>query len=209
MFSWHESFLIYRYMRKPRQLTPQAIYHVCARANRQEMILDDVQIKYMFLDVVEQAKKKFGFLMRNFCIMGNHIHLEIEPQNDYSLSKIMQWILSVFAIRYNKLYSYKGHVWYDRFKSKIIQGLRQLVNTFFYIASNPVRAGVTLHPLEFECNGLTFHKHGARWPRYNKLLDPVLPEISELLNNYLECFDKKTNAKHNPEYSFHKEKQTD
>ena len=148
-------------MRKPRRLSPNAIYHVCARANRQELILEDEQMKYMVLDVIKRAKKKYKFIFRNFCIMGNHIHLEIEPQGDVSLSKIMQWILSVFAIHYNRLYKYKGHVWYDRFKSKIIESFQQLVNTFLYIANNPVRAELVNHPLDFKYSGLHFHERGA------------------------------------------------
>ena len=33
----------------------------------------------------------------------------------------MQWILGVFATRYNKKLNLHGKVWYDRFKSEIIK----------------------------------------------------------------------------------------
>ncbi len=52
--------------------------------------------------------------------MGNHFHLIIRPQKNENLSRIMQWILSVFALKFNRLFTYSGHVWYDRFTSKII-----------------------------------------------------------------------------------------
>src|SRR5574344_2177022 len=110
-------------MRKPRKIIVNGTYHICARANRQELILENEQIKLLFLVVLPRAKKKYGFIFRNFCIMGNHVHLEIMPKNEVSLSKIMQWILSVFAQQYNKIHNYKGHVWYDRFKSKAIESM--------------------------------------------------------------------------------------
>ena len=85
------------YMRKRRLLKPGAKYHVVARANRQEMIFKFDTIKEFFLATMLRAKKKYRFLIFNFCIMENHIHIVIQPGEKADLSKIMQWILSVFA----------------------------------------------------------------------------------------------------------------
>jgi len=187
-------------MRKPRMIVQDAYYHACARANRQEMILEDKQFKMMFLDVVDQAKKKYKFKLRNFCIMGNHVHLDIQPMHGVSISRIMQWILSVFALRYNRMHNYKGHVWYDRFKSKVIESVRQLINTFIYISCNPVRAGIVNHPLEFAFSGLTFHKVDKMF--YKDLLDDPEEKLMLVVNNFLNCFEKETNIKPIKEYSF-------
>jgi len=73
----------------------------------------------------------------------------IKPEKDESLSRVMQWVLSVFAIHYNKMFSLHGHVWYDRFKSKIVNSLRQFVATFNYIARNPVVAGLAERPEQY------------------------------------------------------------
>ena len=82
------------------------------------------------------------------------------PLPSPELSRIMQWILSVFAINFNKLFNLKGHVWYDRFKSKILYNLRQFINTFLYIAENPVNAGLAAKPEEFEYSGITMIQKG-------------------------------------------------
>ena len=135
--------------RYPRKLAENVAYHVTARIHRREMIFENDDLKALFLDVVNSAKAKYDFSLRNFCIMGNHIHLDITPRAGASLSKIMQWILGVFASKFNKMYKHDGHVWYDRFKSKIIESFEQLVNTFSYIANNPVRANIVNHPLQY------------------------------------------------------------
>jgi len=83
-------------MRKPRELKDGALHHVTARANRKEMILDNRGMKDLFLEVIVRAKGKFRFRIENFCVMGNHIHLMIRPGTRESLSRIMQWVLSVF-----------------------------------------------------------------------------------------------------------------
>ncbi|MBN2439779.1 MAG: transposase [Spirochaetales bacterium] len=158
-------------MRTKRKLKNNARYHVIARANRGEMILGSTKLKSMFLDVVKRAHKRYKFAVQNFCIMGNHVHFIIEPLNGENLSKIMQWILSVFAMKYNRTFSFKGHVFYDRFKSKIINDFRQYVATFIYIMENPVRAGIVKNPALFEFNGVNFLKKGF----YEVINPPDLP----------------------------------
>lgn len=127
-------------MRKPRELRDGARYHVTARANRKEMILDSRESKELFLSVVRRAKKKYAFRIENYCIMGNHFHLVIAPLKGESLSAIMRWIMSVFAMAYNRLHGYVGHVWCERFFSRIIATVRDFIAIFEYIDENPVRA---------------------------------------------------------------------
>jgi len=145
-------------MRQTRKLRDGAIYHVTARANRQELIFDRVCVKEMMLKVLKDAREKYRFKVVNFCIMGNHIHLMIKPLEGENLSKIMQWMLSVFARRFNSFYKYRGHVWYDRFKSKIVRTFSQYINTFRYIAMNPVKAGLVKSASEYVYNGVYFLK---------------------------------------------------
>lgn len=139
--------------------------------------------------------------------MGNHIHLEITPQQEISISKIMQWILSVFAKNYNKLFAYKGHVWYDRFKSKVIETLQQLINTFLYIANNPVRAGLVEHPLSFVYSGISFRRNGPPWPAYRELLDPLSEtDLQNAIQAHLVAYDKEKHTKYDETYSFRNKK---
>jgi putative transposase len=110
-------------MRKPRELRAGARYHVTARANRKEMILDRGAMKELFLSVVRRAKLKYDFRIENFCIMGDHFHLIIQPGRGESLAAIMRWILSVFAMTYDRVQGLTGHIWGCRFFSRIIESL--------------------------------------------------------------------------------------
>ncbi|MCP4179964.1 MAG: hypothetical protein GY756_19560 [bacterium] len=143
-------------MRKSREINTGAVYHIVARANRGEFILHSPGSKEMFLDVLKRAKEKYPFQLKHFCIMSNHIHLLIKPARNIKLSKLMQWILSVFAVKINKYLGLKGHVWYDRFKSKIIKEYIQYINTFQYISNNPVKAQMCNNSLDYKYGGLKF-----------------------------------------------------
>ncbi len=147
-------------MRHPRILLEGAWYHVIARINRGECIFHNEEIKQLFLNIVLRAKtnKKhpYKFEIANFCIMGNHIHFLIRPAKNESLSRIMQWILSVFAIRYNKIANVKGHVWYDRFKSILVNSAKQFVTVLEYITNNPIKAGLCTIAKEYRFCGQYF-----------------------------------------------------
>ena len=153
-------------MRKPRLTQQGATYHVRAKTNRGEFIFDSDEVKELFTSVVKEAREHYQFRLTNYTVMSNHIHMLIEPLSDTSLSGMMQWILAVFAIRFNKLMGFKGHVWYDRFKSKIIRTFLQWINTFNYISNNPVKAGMCENPGDYVYSGI----HEMKKKRY-RLLD--------------------------------------
>ena len=98
-------------MRKPRILASEGKrgkYHITAKANLEEFILESDSIKAMFLDILKEAKnrKEYKFAVVNFCIMDNHIHLILRIEVGESLSKLMQWVLSVFALRFNRMWKW-------------------------------------------------------------------------------------------------------
>jgi putative transposase len=148
-------------MRKPRKLVEGARYHVTARANRKEFILNSPKIKNLFMHTIKRSKKKYKFALTTFCIMGNHVHLIIQPLKNESLSRIMQWILATFAINYNKLFGITGHVWYDRYHSTVINTLRKFLQAFEYIAENPVKADVVQNAKDYKYGGIWHLKKGC------------------------------------------------
>jgi len=126
------------------------------------MLLDPSENKMLFLSILKRAGKKYAFQIENFCIMGNHIHLIIKPGAGENLSSIMQWILSVFAMAYNRKHALTGHVWGERFFSRILENFKQLIDAFAYIDTNPVRAHQTDNPRSWPFGGLWHQRHGCR-----------------------------------------------
>jgi putative transposase len=143
-----------------RILAAGAAYHVTARTNRSEPIFDPRPASELFLLVLKQAHKRFAFELPNFTIMPNHIHFLIKPTNDESLSKIMQWILSVFVMRWNRAHGLHGHVWGERFFSRIISSESDWLHVFTYIDENPVRANLISHPWQWKNSGMWHHRAG-------------------------------------------------
>ena len=161
-------------MRRNRLLREGAEYHVTARINRGEIIFQAQEDRELFMEILKRAKKKYNFSIKNFCIMGNHFHLLIKPGRGVSLSKIMQWLLSVFAQAWNKKHNLSGHLWGDRFFSRIVMGILDFLRVFLYIDYNPVIACLVEQPEQWEYGGLWHHKKGIT--EVIDMEDPVIKE---------------------------------
>ncbi len=122
--------------------------------------MDAHGMKLLFLATLQRAKKRYRFQISNFSVLGNHFHLIITPGRDESLSAIMQWVLSVFAMAYNRKLDLTGHVWGERFYSRVIDGLKEMLRAFEYIDENPVRAGLVARAEQWEYGGLAHHRRG-------------------------------------------------
>jgi Transposase and inactivated derivatives len=126
------------------------------------MRLDPESVKELFASVIIRAKKKFDFRLENFCIMGNHYHFIIQPGRGENLSAIMQWILSVFAMAYNRRMKLSGRFWEDRFYSRVIKDLDELIHVSDYIDANPVVSGLVADKRDWRWGGLWHHLTSCR-----------------------------------------------
>ncbi|MDR3333350.1 MAG: transposase [Treponema sp.] len=157
-------------MRKLRVLQNGATYHVSSKIDHDAMALKDVEVKRAFLDLVEIAKKKFSFKLWNFTVMDNHIHFLIKPGEEVSLSKIMQWIKCNFAKKWNKAHNTKGHLWGERFFSRIIKDEQDFERVSEYIDKNPVKAKLVKESKDWNFGGL-FHRIRGIIGLIDELLD--------------------------------------
>lgn len=134
------------------------------------MLLEPEHAKLLFEKVLYRAKRKYSFSIEHFTIMNNHIHLIILPHENESLSRIMQWVLSVFALNYNRITGRSGHFWGERFFSLILNSLQQYLHAYQYISDNPVKAGLSNSSTTWRYGGL-YH----RTKNWKFLLSPDLP----------------------------------
>lgn len=170
-------------MRKARKIIPGAIYHVIARTNGKEMLLDSELAKDLFLQVLRQARERHSFRIDNFVIMGNHFHLLIQPLKESTLAEIMKWILGVYTMTYNRVYLRWGHFWGSRYFSRTIGSLPEYLKIFHYIDQNPVKANLVNSICQWPWSGYVHNQTGntvivAIPPIYVLMLHPDrLPKI--------------------------------
>jgi putative transposase len=123
-------------------------YHVISRGNRLQAIYQDDNDRRRFLVVNDKVFRRYGWRLHAYCLMTNHFHLLIET-SEANLSPGMQLLLSRYARYFNERFSFEGHLFQQRFTSRLIGTERQYAEALRYIALNPVRAGLCAHPSEW------------------------------------------------------------
>ncbi len=134
--------------RENREWYPGSIHHITARGNRKSDLFIDEKDYIIYLAIVRETKNKLPFELYSYCLMTNHVHLEIKTF-DIGISDIMKRINQVYAQYFNKRYNYVGHLFQDRYGSKLIETDLQVLTTSRYIHLNPVRAKMVEKPEDY------------------------------------------------------------
>jgi REP element-mobilizing transposase RayT len=108
-------------MRKPRILEALAWYLVITAVNRHEPLFLDRAAVDLFNRVLREAGEKFAIEVQRLVIQADRVSFYIKPADGFQLPEIMQWIKQTYACRYNAMKHLDGHVWGDRYWSKVLE----------------------------------------------------------------------------------------
>jgi REP element-mobilizing transposase RayT len=122
--------------RKKRIKLPNGIYHISLKGFSDSWLFKNDEDRNKFLDILKKYQLIYLFRIYEYCILGTHCHLLIHS-NGADISKFMHGINQSYAIYYNKKYSREGHVFGDRFYSRITKDNHDLLNVAAYIHNNP------------------------------------------------------------------------
>ncbi|MDR1231056.1 MAG: transposase [Spirochaetaceae bacterium] len=109
-------------MRSLRILAAGVWYFVCTAANNREPLFWPPLERARFMRVLDEARKRYAFELRGLGFDGPTVSFYIKPDDGFELPEIMQWIKQTFAVRYNVMKGLDGHLWGDRYWSKILDG---------------------------------------------------------------------------------------
>ena len=140
-------------MRKRRIFVEGSAYHITSRTNDRTRAFDRNLGRRIMILILEGAKEKFGFKLHNFCIMPNHVHLLITPAKGTNLSRIIQWLKTNSAKRWNCIHGSSDHLWGERFFSRPIKDMIDYFHVYNYIDQNPLKAGLAVNPWDWKASG--------------------------------------------------------
>jgi putative transposase len=127
--------------RTARKKSPTGIYHVVLRGNNKQAIFEDVADYRKMLAILKNYRGKCGYEIYAYCLMNNHIHLLIkEGEEDLGLS--FRRIGVAYVLWYNRKYGRCGHLFQDRYRSKVVDSDRYFMTVLRYIHQNPWKAGI-------------------------------------------------------------------
>ncbi len=127
---------------RKRLLIEGGCYHIIARGNQKQRVFFENQDYETYFDKLKKYKKKHGFSIYGYCLMPNHVHLIGEPKKSVRLIKFMQSLSRSYTEYFNKKYGKVGHLWQNRYISKVIIKDSYMLNCIQYVEFNPLRANL-------------------------------------------------------------------
>ncbi|WP_343216278.1 transposase [Clostridium frigoris] len=122
--------------RAARVKTDESIFHIMCKSISEVTLFKDDEDKKRYLLLIKKYKTLHNFKLYGYCLMDNHVHLMIDA-NGCDISKIMHGINFSYAMYFNRKYKREGHLFKDRFKSKIVYSDRYLRTLSLYMHNNP------------------------------------------------------------------------
>ena len=131
--------------RKAREILLGFPVHVTQRGEgRMNIFLDD-RDKEFYLRFFLKLRKQYKVKLYAWCLMDNHVHFVLEPENKKGLSKLFQRLNTKYWAYFNSKYNRKGRLFGGRFYSAFLDE-EHFAEAVRYVELNPQRAGMEVNP---------------------------------------------------------------
>jgi putative transposase len=160
--------------RRPRIAPGGYVYHVLNRAVARLPLFRKPADYDAFEQVIERAHQRHPIRLFAYCIMPNHWHLVLGPQEDGDLTAFVRWLTHTHTMRWHAHHetSGTGHLYQGRFKSFPVQTDAHFLTVCRYVERNALRAGLVSRAEDWQYNSLWRRRRGnadlqallARWP---------------------------------------------
>jgi len=137
-------------------VVPGVAHHVTQRGNNRQDIFFVDDDRRAFLRYLKESSKRYHLAVSAYCLMTNHVHLIVTPEQEDSLSKALGRTHLMYAQYVHKLHGRSGHFWQSRFYSCPIED-DHAHNATAYIELNPVRVGLQRLAWEYPWSSAAYH----------------------------------------------------
>jgi REP element-mobilizing transposase RayT len=109
-------------MRQLRILKQGAWYKIRTLVNNREPLFRRYTALALFAAVFRETELRFIFRIRGLRLEDDRLEFYIRPEDGLELPAIMKRLKQTFAQRYNREDGRTGHIWGDRYWSRIVEG---------------------------------------------------------------------------------------
>jgi REP element-mobilizing transposase RayT len=124
-----------------RSTLPDGFFHVISRGVNGRDIYVDADDRRRFLGLLSDCETAYAWTTHAFCLMTTHYHLVLEASRE-QLSKGLQWLNGRYALTFNRRHGRFGHLFAERFATRVIESEEYLFDACAYVVQNPVSAGM-------------------------------------------------------------------
>ena len=131
--------------RLARVIAVGVAHHVTQRGNARRFLLEGDTDRRVYLDLLQQHLMSHDVLLVGFCLMSNHVHLIVIPNDQHGLALSLKHTHGRYASYWNMVHHSSGHAWQGRYYSCPLDQ-EHLWAALRYTELNPVRAKLVTEP---------------------------------------------------------------
>lgn len=139
-----------------RLVVPGLPHHVTQRGNRREIVFFGDDDYETYLGYLREGLKASGSRIWAWCLMPNHVHLIVMPEDEDGLRATVTNTHRRYAAHINSRNLWTGHQWQCRYGS-VVMDEWHLYNAFAYVVLNPVRAGLVKKAEQWRWSSIHAH----------------------------------------------------
>jgi putative transposase len=127
-------------------LSSSRTFFVTTKTSMGRALLQSERNANLLIDVLRSCVVAKKFVVHDFVVMPDHLHVLITVDSEMSIERAMQFIKGGFSYRLGKELGHRGEVWQRGFSEVRVEDRESFLKHREYIAQNPVRAGLSETP---------------------------------------------------------------
>ena len=161
--------------RSPRSIAPGTAYHVYDRGNLRAPLFEVPDQYDLFLGLLGDARRRGGARLLAFCVMPNHWHLLLQPEDPRGLRDFVARVKQVQTQRWHGLHRSwgEGRLYQGRFHSRPLESGEAVLACCRYVERNALAADLVSRAEEWPWGSLWHRVRGDP----QELLDPLPVEL--------------------------------
>ncbi len=139
-----------------RVVVPGHPHHVTQRGVRSMAVFAGDGDRELYLRLMAKQCARFRVEVLAWCLMTNHVHLVMVPEREEGLAAAVGEAHRRYTRTRNFAEGVRGYLFQGRFGSCVLDE-RRLLAAARYAETNPVRAGMVVHPGDHKWSSARFH----------------------------------------------------
>ena len=123
-----------------RGQTGHGTYFITADCFEKRRMLQSDRSAQLLVNVLYHYRSQRKYLLHEFVVMPNHLHLLLTPKGETTLERAMQLIKGGFSFRAGKELGGKTEIWQTSFHDRRVRDVEEYQRFREYIHQNPVAA---------------------------------------------------------------------
>lgn len=145
--------------RLARVILPNFPHHIIQRGNRRQDVFFIEEDYHYYLELLKEWCKEEELDVWAYCLMTNHVHLIISPNEHSNLSRAIGEVHRRYTRMINFREKWRGYLWQGRFSSFPMEE-SWLLKAVSYVELNPVKAGMVDFAWDYPWSSVHAHLSG-------------------------------------------------